>query len=109
MPTSKCNADGLFSPSVGELVAIGAAIAANCEPCFKFHCSQARKLGVSKKDIAKAVATAKGVKEAPADSVLSLADRILGMDCAKAPTYLPKAGTCCRASKPGKKGHGCDA
>jgi AhpD family alkylhydroperoxidase len=56
----------IYSEAVAELVAIGAAIAANCEPCFKFHFDRARKLGVSREDMGRAVATAKGVKETPA-------------------------------------------
>ena len=68
----------LYSEAVQELVAIGAAIASNCEPCFRFHYAKARKLGVSKVDMALAVATAKMVKEAPARAVLQLADKYLG-------------------------------
>jgi AhpD family alkylhydroperoxidase len=68
----------LYSEAVQELVAIGAAIASNCEPCFRFHYDKARKLGVSKDDMARAVATARMVKEAPARSVLELAERYLG-------------------------------
>ena len=67
----------LYSPSVAELVAIGAAIAANCEPCFKYHYDKARKLGVSADDMAKAVNTAQSVKQAPAKAILQLADRFL--------------------------------
>jgi AhpD family alkylhydroperoxidase len=68
----------LFSEAVQELVAIGAAIASNCEPCFRFHFDKARKLGVSKDDMARAVATAKMVKESPARAVLEVAERYLG-------------------------------
>ena len=68
----------LFTPAVEELVALGAAIAASCEPCFRFHYGAARKLGVSREDMARAVATAKGVKEAPARAVLELAGKYLG-------------------------------
>lgn len=69
----------VYSEAVQELVAIGAAIASNCEPCFKFHFDKARKLGVSKEDMARAVATAKAVKEAPARAVVELAERYLGV------------------------------
>lgn len=69
---------GVLTPAVAELVAIGAAIAANCEPCFKYHYSQARKLGVSREEVAQAVALADKVKRAPADNMLTLADRLLG-------------------------------
>lgn len=67
----------LFTDQVAELVAIGAAIASNCETCFKFHYDKARKLGVSRDDMLQAVSIAQGVKEAPAKSVLDLAHRIL--------------------------------
>jgi AhpD family alkylhydroperoxidase len=91
----------LYSDSVAELVAIGAAIAANCEPCFKYHYDQARKLGVSKEDMARAVATAQGVKDAPARFMLDLADRYLGVttprsdraEAAKSPCCGPSAAT----------------
>ena len=58
MPKESTTPSSIFSPSVAELVAIGAAIGANCEPCFKYHYSQARKLGVSRDDVAQAVALA---------------------------------------------------
>jgi len=63
----------IYSEAVHELVAIGAAIAANCEPCFRHHFDKARKLGVSKEDMARAVTTAQMVKESPAPAVLELA------------------------------------
>lgn len=68
---------GIYSDAVAELVAIGAAIASNCEPCFKYHFDRSRKLGVSNEDMLSAVATAKAVKETPAASILSLAERLL--------------------------------
>jgi AhpD family alkylhydroperoxidase len=71
------NAPSLYTAAVAELVAIGAAIASNCELCFKFHFDKARKLGVSLEDMAGAVETARAVKESPARSVLELANRLL--------------------------------
>jgi AhpD family alkylhydroperoxidase len=68
----------LYTEAVAELVAIGAAIAAHCEPCFKFHYEKARKLGVSKEDMARAVTTANAVKESPARAVVALAEKYLG-------------------------------
>jgi len=68
----------IYSEAVQELVAIGAAIAANCEPCFRYHFDKARKLGVSKEDMARAVTTAKMVKESPARAVVELAEKYLG-------------------------------
>lgn len=67
----------IYTEAVQELVSIGAAIASNCEPCFKFHYDRARKLGVSKEDMVRAVDTAQSVKEAPSRSILNLAARYL--------------------------------
>ena len=67
----------LFTEQVAELVAIGAAIASNCEPCFRFHYDKARKLGVTAGDVRRAVDLAQQVKEAPARAVLNLAHRYL--------------------------------
>lgn len=61
-----------------ELVAIGAAVGANCEPCFRHHYSQARKAGAGAGAIAAAVQLAQTVKDTPARSMLDLAARLLG-------------------------------
>ena len=91
----------IFTEAIRELVAIGAAIGANCEPCFKYHYDQARKLGVSEADMLLAVEMAQKVKEAPARSILNLANRILkgtqpqeGGGCGDAETPA-SAGKCC--------------
>jgi arsenite methyltransferase len=84
-----------YNPAVGELVAIGAAIAANCEPCFKYHYAQARKHGVTNEDLACAVAMAQKVKEAPARAVLDLASRYLGCSASAEQAGAPPANTCC--------------
>ena len=68
-------APSLYSEAVAELVAIGAAVASNCEPCFRAHFDKARKLGVSREDMMRAVTTAQSVKDVPAKSVLGLAER----------------------------------
>lgn len=81
----------IYTEAVAELVAIGAAIAANCEPCFKYHFQQAKKLGVSREDMMRAVNTAQGVKEAPAAAMLRLAQRFLEGD----PAGLPVVTSCC--------------
>lgn len=69
--------DSLFTQAIGELVALGAAISANCEPCFRFHYAEARKLGVSHDDMARAVTIAQTVKDTPAQAMLEMADRYL--------------------------------
>jgi AhpD family alkylhydroperoxidase len=68
----------IYSEAVLALVALGAAIAANCEPCFRYHFDKARKLGVSKDDMARAVTTAQMVKDSPARAMIDLAEKYLG-------------------------------
>jgi AhpD family alkylhydroperoxidase len=65
------------------LVAIGAAIAANCEPCLKHHYHEAQQLGVSKADMARAVETGAKVKDSPHQAIVRLADRLTGSALSK--------------------------
>lgn len=99
-------APSIFTEAVAELVAIGAAIASNCEPCFKFHYDKARRLGVSREDMLRAVTTAQNVKDAPAKAILDLAQRHLSRDGAEAVApanqeAAPKAKSsgCCGSEK----------
>lgn len=77
-PTSHC------TPAVKELVAIGAAIAANCEPCLRYHVRAARELGVSSSDIASAIEIAAKVKDAPHQAILKLGARLVDTEGRKA-------------------------
>ncbi|MDE3244690.1 MAG: arsenite efflux transporter metallochaperone ArsD [Acidobacteriota bacterium] len=98
----------IYTEAVQELVSIGAAIASNCEPCFKFHYDKARKLGVSKEDMVRAVDTAQSVKEAPSRSILNLAARYLIEPAAARPgasetglqPNAPAAGCCGGSGEP---------
>jgi AhpD family alkylhydroperoxidase len=67
-----------YSAAVNELVAMGAAIAANCEPCLKYHYREAEQLGVSKAHMARAVAMGAKVKDSPHQAILRLADKLTG-------------------------------
>ena len=97
----------LFTDEVAELVALGAAIASNCEPCFKFHYDRARTLGVTDADMRRAVDLARRVKEAPARGVLDLAHRYLNKQTTSATITATAASTgdnegrCCGPA-PGK-------
>ncbi len=86
---------------IKELIALGAAIGASCEPCFKWHYEHARKQGVSLAAIRAAVRIGEAVKAASARNILGLADRILAEDkseatsssCCGASTRTPERGT----------------
>ena len=91
----------IFSPAVAELVAMGAAIAANCEPCLKYHYRQAELLGVSKADMAGAVEVGGMVKDSPHRSILRLANRLTGSELNAAEGA---ADPCCGAEEAARAG-----
>ena len=68
----------LSSPAVKELVALGAALACNCEPCLRHHYREAKKLGISDDDIRSAFDMAAMVKQTPARNAQALAEKLLG-------------------------------
>ena len=84
----------VYTAAIEELVAIGAAIACNCEPCFKHHFREAMKQGVSRGDVALAVATARTVKEHMAAQI----QKVAGEQLAAAQEIGPPPGSCCCSS-----------
>jgi len=86
----------LFDERVAELVAIGAAVAANCELCLDYHHRKAAALGVSREDMVKAVNLALQVREQPARMMARRAEQLLTPEAAQ-------AGECCG----GGSGGGC--
>ena len=49
-----------------ELIAIGAAVTANCVPCFKFHFSKAREEEASEDEIREAIRVGRMVRKGAA-------------------------------------------
>jgi AhpD family alkylhydroperoxidase len=94
------NRSSKYTPAVNELVAMGAAIAANCEPCLKYHYNEARKLGVSVGDMARAVGMAAKVKDSPHQAILRMADRLTSSTLA---SLEPQADVCCEETSGSKE------
>lgn len=76
-------AAGVYTRAVEELVAIGAAVGANCDSCLTHHVSEARKAGVTRDDIARAIATARQIKEAALLDISKTAGRLLASAAAE--------------------------
>ncbi|MEX2588548.1 MAG: arsenite efflux transporter metallochaperone ArsD [Actinomycetota bacterium] len=98
-------ADTMVSEAVvTELAAIGAAIGANCEPCFKHHVAEARKLGLTNDNLRSAVRAAQAVKDVPANKITETASRVLGTDPVTlgraAPSEENEGGGCCGSEAP---------
>ena len=60
-----------------ELVAIGAAIAANCQPCLDYHVAKAREQGVTSAEILAAIEVAQRVRRAGASKTDSFAAELM--------------------------------
>ncbi len=46
-----------------ELIAVGASVTANCQPCLQYHVSKAREAGADDDEIVIAIAVAKAVRK----------------------------------------------
>ena len=61
-----------------ELVAIGAAITAHCQPCLEYHTAKARELGVSEENIAEAVKVGQQVQRGASAKIDRFAGQLIG-------------------------------
>lgn len=58
-----------------ELIAIGASVSANCQPCLEYHVAKAREFGAAEEEINEAVQVGRTVRKGAAakmDSYISL-------------------------------------
>ena len=85
----------IMTEQVQELVALGAALASNCESCLKFHYKKAKELGLKQEDISQALQIGQNVKQVPAGNMIQLANKLLGVEeQAPANGCAPGSGCC---------------
>lgn len=48
---------------IKELIAVGASVTANCQPCLTYHVKEARKYGVDEESIQEAIEVGQMVKK----------------------------------------------
>ncbi len=65
---------------VKELIAIGASVTANCQPCLEYHITKAREHDAGEEDIKEAIAVGKIVRKGAAGKVDQYATTMLGDD-----------------------------
>jgi AhpD family alkylhydroperoxidase len=61
-----------------ELVAIGASITANCQPCLQYHADQARRLGAANQEIAEAIEVGKQVRRGASAKMDAFSSKLAG-------------------------------
>ena len=52
-----------------ELIAVGASITANCQPCLQYHVSEAQKSGADEREIMEAIEVGKMVRRGAASKM----------------------------------------
>jgi AhpD family alkylhydroperoxidase len=62
------------------LIAVGAAITANCQPCLKTAITQAQGIGVEKKEILEAIAIGRIVRRGAVGKMDKFASALTGKD-----------------------------
>ena len=80
-----------ITEQVRELIALGAAVAACCEPCLKYHLSKAQEVGLSDVQMREAIAVGRMVKEASAKNIYGLAEKLIP----EPEVEIEKASACC--------------
>lgn len=79
-----------FDNRIKELIAVGASVTANCQPCLSYHISKAKENGADEQEIGQAIAVGQMVKKG---AMAKYDEFILTVSKAAENTDVPK--TCC--------------
>lgn len=55
-----------FDNKTAELIALGASVAVNCQPCLQFHINEALKVGITQPEIKEAIQVGRKVRKGAA-------------------------------------------
>jgi AhpD family alkylhydroperoxidase len=75
-----------------ELIAVGASITANCQPCLEYHKNKALEFGAEEGEIAEAIGMGKQVGKGAADKMDEFSAG--SKDCGCAPPRWIKSACC---------------
>jgi AhpD family alkylhydroperoxidase len=75
------------------LIAVGAAVTANCQPCLQTAVSQAQKIGVEKKEISEAMAIGRVVRKGATGKMDKFAGDLIGRNITGDPDECPFGST----------------
>ncbi|NJD55864.1 MAG: carboxymuconolactone decarboxylase family protein [Nitrospirae bacterium] len=77
-----------------ELIAVGASVTANCQPCLQYHLNKALECGANEQECAEAIETGKAVRKGAAAKM----DKFALTLSAAAPSDAVTAGEGCGCS-----------
>ena len=78
---------------IKELIAIGASITANCQPCLEYHVTKARENGAEEEEIKQAIAVGKIVRKGAAGKMDQYASTMFE-DTTATPDAAEEGGGC---------------
>jgi len=82
-----------------ELIAIGASICANCQPCLEYHVSKAKEQGATEQEISAAINIGKTVRKGAAFKMDEYAAALQGKPSANSGSTANvcdcSGGSCC--------------
>lgn len=70
----------MLDEKIKELIAVGAAVAANCQSCLEVRGSKAREVGATNGEIAKAIEVARQVRVGAAGKLDRFASGLIGAE-----------------------------
>jgi len=82
---------------IKELIAIGASVTANCQPCLKYHLNKARESGADNRQINKAVEVGKMVRKGAACEMDVLISDQISVDSSPGCAEVSECGDGCRS------------
>ncbi len=74
-----------------ELIAVGASVAANCQPCLEYNTHKALEFGADRQQIAEAIEVGKRVRQGAASKMDTF---VLSLDCAVPSSVEATADRC---------------
>lgn len=96
MQTSETKGSSIMDMRTKELIAIGASITANCQPCLEYHVGLARENGATDEEINEAIEMGKKVRTGSAGKMDKFAENVL----VNVPPGPPKKDEECGCDQP---------
>ena len=79
---------------IQELIAVGASVTANCQPCLQYHSAKALENGAGADEVAEAIEVGKTVRKGASAKMDRFAAGLAGPACSAAAAGSG-AGVCC--------------
>lgn len=79
-----------------ELIAIGASIAAHCQPCLKYHLEEAARIGINEEEINLAIAIGRTIEKSALKTMDDFSkEQVELINLSKTEVQSKKINNCC--------------